>query len=74
MKIESLIRIIAGTVVVTGSILTWFVSPAWVLLTAFAGFNLFQSAFTGFCLPSLVLGKLGWIDADGTIRWGGKGR
>ena len=75
MKIESFIRVLAGSVVLLGVALSHFVSPWWVLLPAFAGLNLIQSAFTGFCPPSLLLAKLGWLDAEGVIHWGGvKGR
>ena len=72
MKIESFIRAMAGTVVLLSVALTYFVSPWWLLLTCFAGFNLLQSAFTGFCLPITILTKLGWLGADGIIHWGGK--
>jgi hypothetical protein len=71
MKIESFIRVLAGSVVLLGVALAHFVSPWWLLLPAFAGLNLIQSAFTGFCPPSLLLAKLGWLDADGVIHWGG---
>jgi hypothetical protein len=71
MKIESFIRVLAGSVVLLGVALAHFVSPWWLLLPVFAGLNLIQSAFTGFCPPSLLLGKLGWLDADGVIHWGG---
>ena len=71
MKIESLIRLLAGTVVLTGTALGFFVNPWWLLLPAFAGANLIQSVFTGFCPPTLLLPKLGWLDADGVIHWGG---
>ena len=72
MKIESLIRLMAGTVVLTGTALGHYVSPWWLLLPAFAGLNLIQSVFTGFCPPSLVLRKLGWLGDDGIIHWGGR--
>lgn len=72
MKIESLIRILAGSMVLLSVALTHFVSPWWLLLTCFVGLNLIQSAFTGFCPPSLVLRKLGWLGDDGIIHWGGK--
>ncbi len=72
MKIESLIRLLAGVVTLVGVALAYSVSPAWLLLPAFVGFNLIQSVFTGICPPSIVLTKLGWIDAEGIIRWGGK--
>jgi len=35
------------------------VSPYWLLLTAFVGLNLLQSAFTGFCPAAMILGKFG---------------
>ena len=72
MKTESLVRLLAGTVVLTGTILAWCASPWWLLLPAFAGANLIQSVFTGFCPPTLLLTKLGWVDEAGTIHWGGK--
>ncbi|MFI4936790.1 MAG: DUF2892 domain-containing protein [Caulobacterales bacterium] len=72
MKSDALVRILAGSFVLLGVALTHWVSPWWLLLPVFVGLNLIQSAFTGFCPPTLVLAKLGWIDADGTIRWGGK--
>ncbi len=72
MKIESLIRLLAGSVVLAGVLLTHFVSPWWLLLPAFAGLNLIQSVFTGFCPPSLVLRRLGWLDEAGVIHWGGR--
>ncbi len=71
MKIESLIRLMAGSLVLLGVALTYFVSRWWLLLPTFVGANLTQSALTGFCPPSLLLSKLGWLDKDGTIHWGG---
>jgi hypothetical protein len=70
MTPESFIRLLAGTVVLTGLALGFFVHPGWLLLSAFAGANLLQSAFTGFCLPTILLRKLGWIHRDGLIRIG----
>ncbi len=73
MKIENLIRILAGSMVLLSVALVYFVSPWWLLLTGFVGVNLIQSALTGFCPPSLVLRKLGWLGDDGVIHWGGRG-
>ena len=72
MKIHDLIRLLAGSVTLLGVTLTHFVSPWWLLLPAFVGLNLIQSVFTGYCPPSLVLRKLGWLDDTGTIHWGGQ--
>lgn len=72
MKSEAFIRILAGSFVLLGVALTHWVNAWWLLLPAFVGANLIQSAFTGFCPPTLLLEKLGWLEADGTVRWGGK--
>ena len=72
MKIDSFIRILAGSMVLLSVALTRYVSPWWVLLTGFVGLNLIQSAFTGFCPPSIILRKLGWLGDDGIIHWGGR--
>ena len=74
MKTDSLVRLLAGVVVLTGTALAHYVNPWWLLLPAFAGLNLIQSALTGFCPPTFVLEKLGWIDADRRIRFGGAPR
>ncbi len=72
MKIDSLIRLLAGSVTLVGVALTYFVSPWWLLVQTFVGLNLIQSVFTGFCPPSLILRRLGWLGDDGIIHWGGR--
>ena len=59
MRIDQLVLAGAGVVVLLSALLAWLVSPAWLLLTAFVGFNLVQSAFTGFCPAETVFRKLG---------------
>ena len=59
MTIENAIRILAGSLVLISISLAHWVSPYWLLLTAFVGFNLIQSAFTGFCPAEIILRKLG---------------
>ena len=64
MTVERYVRIFAGFVVMLSLALGLDVSPIfvnkwWLALTAFAGFNLFQSGFTGFCPPAILLKKLG---------------
>jgi hypothetical protein len=70
MKSEAFIRVLAGSFVLLGTVLAWRVSPWWLLLPGFVGVNLIQSAFTGFCPPTLLLRKLGWLDDEGVIHWG----
>jgi hypothetical protein len=59
MRIDQLVLAVAGAVVILSAILAWLVSPVWLLLTAFVGLNLLQSAFTGFCPLALILKRDG---------------
>ena len=54
---ESLIRRVAGVFVLASLALGWWVHPAWLLFTAFVGFNLFQSSLTGLCPLERMLGR-----------------
>jgi hypothetical protein len=65
MKIESSVRLLAGTLVLVSVTLAHFVSPWWLLLTVFVGCNLVQSAFTGFCPAEIILRRLGLGDGAG---------
>jgi hypothetical protein len=58
MSIEMKIRAFAGTMILISLILAVFVSPYWMLLTAFVGMNLLQSSFTRFCPLETALRKL----------------
>lgn len=59
MTIERGLRLIAGVVVLlsVGLAVAW--NPWWLALTAFAGLNLFQSAFTNWCPMVWVLKRAG---------------
>jgi hypothetical protein len=59
MKMERLIRIIAGTFVLASLVLGTRVNHNWYWFTAFVGANLFQSGFTKWCLMEDILRKLG---------------
>ena len=59
MRIDQLVLAAAGTVVLLSALLAWLVSPLWLILTAFVGVNLLQSAFTGFCPLAIILKKVG---------------
>jgi hypothetical protein len=59
MTIDRAVLIFAGCVVLLSVTLSVLVSPWWLALTAFAGFNMIQSAFTGFCPAAVVFKKLG---------------
>lgn len=59
MNAERIVRGAAGTVVLASAVLTWLHSPWWLLLTAFVGLNLLQSAFTNTCPLLAVLRRMG---------------
>jgi len=60
MKCESAVRVLAGTLVLTGLVLGFTLSNLWWLaLPAFVGANLIQSAFTGFCPAEMIFKMLG---------------
>ncbi len=59
MKINDMLHLIAGTVIMLSVALGYFVHPWWFALTFFVGANLFQSGFTKWCLMMTILRKLG---------------
>ena len=65
MKIESALRVVAGTLVLISLGLAVAFNPLWLLLAAFVSVSLIQSAFTGFCPGEIVLKKLGIGKKDG---------
>lgn len=58
MKIENLIRIIAGSFVLVSLALGTWVNHNFYWFTAFVGANLLQSGFTRWCLMEDILRKL----------------
>ena len=70
MNVERYIRIMAGFFVMLSLALGFegspiFVSPWFLAFTAFVGANLFQSGITGFCIPGILLKKLGVPEGNG---------
>lgn len=59
MKIENIIRALAGSMILISLALSHYMNPNWLWLTAFVGANLLQSAFTGFCPAEMILKKPG---------------
>ncbi len=58
MTLENTIRMMAGILILASLALYYLVSPYWLLLTAFVGFNLLQSSVTGFCPAEMILKRL----------------
>lgn len=70
MTIERIIRIMAGSFILLSLALgidgsPVFVSKWFLAFTAFVGFNLLQSGFTGFCPPEKLLARMGVKRSEG---------
>jgi len=59
MTLDSAVFRFAGVVVLASLALAHWVHPAFLWLTAFAGLNMFQASFTGFCPAATIFKKLG---------------
>ena len=62
MNVDKAVLSFAGFVVLLGLALGYYVNAYWYLLTAFAGLNMMQASFTGFCPAAIVFKKLGLRD------------
>jgi len=59
MAIDRIVFAVAGVFILASVALAVTVSIHWLWFTAFVGFNMFQSAFTGFCPMALILKAVG---------------
>jgi hypothetical protein len=59
MSLDRAVLAFAGIMVLLSVVLTQLVSPYFLWFTVFIGFNLIQSAFTGFCPAAIIFKKLG---------------
>lgn len=60
MSLERQVRIAAGSLVLIGTLLGWFVNPAFYGLSAFVGVGLVFAGITDFCGMGLLLAKAPW--------------
>lgn len=59
MTLDKAVLAFAGLVVLLGLVLGYALTPWWYLLSAFAGANMVQAAFTGFCPAARIFKALG---------------
>lgn len=64
MNIDRAVFAFAGLMTLLSVVLTYAVSPWFMLFTAFVGLNLLQAAFTGFCPAALIFKKLGFAPGN----------
>jgi len=68
MTVERAVRLLAGVMVLGSIALAHWVSGYWLWLTAFAGFNLLQSAFTNWCPAMSIFKSIGLPSAVSSLR------
>ncbi len=59
MNLDRAVMAFAGVMILASVLLVHFVSPWWLLFTAFIGLNLLQASFTGFCPAAMAFKALG---------------
>jgi len=59
MTLDVAVLRFAGVVVLASVLLSIYVHPYWIGLTIFAGLNMLQASFTGFCPAAMIFKKLG---------------
>ncbi|MBZ0221940.1 MAG: DUF2892 domain-containing protein [Dokdonella sp.] len=59
MNLDRAVMAFAGVMILISVLLVHFVSPWWLLFTAFIGLNLLQASFTGFCPAAMLFKKFG---------------
>ena len=60
ISLERQVRIAAGSLVVLGAVLGWFVDPAFVGLSAFVGAGLLFAGITDTCGMGMILARMPW--------------
>jgi len=67
MSVDRAVLAFAGLVVLAGIALSLTVHPGWIAVSAFAGLNMIQAAFTGFC-PAAAAFKVAGLKPGAAFR------
>lgn len=59
MNIDRAVLAFAGCVNLVAVVLTYYVSPYWLLLAVFVGLNMLQASVSGFCPAAMIFKALG---------------
>lgn len=60
ISLERQVRIAAGSLVLLGAVLGWFVNPAFIGLSAFVGAGLILAGVTDTCGMGMILARMPW--------------
>ena len=72
VSLERQVRIAAGSLVLLGAAMGFWVSPYWIGLSAFVGAGLVFAGVTDTCGMAMLLARLPWNRAGGTASCGCK--
>ncbi|MBI3838559.1 MAG: rhodanese-like domain-containing protein [Planctomycetia bacterium] len=64
ISLERQVRIASGSLVLLGAVLSWFVHPAFVALSAFVGAGLVFAGITDTCGMGMLLARMPWNRAN----------
>ena len=67
MSLERQVRIAAGTFVLTGAVLGYFVNPLWIALSGFVGAGLIFAGITDTCGMGMLLALMPWNNRKPTV-------
>lgn len=59
MNVDRAVMAFAGMMILLSVVLAVWMSPWWLLFTAFIGLNMLQAAFSGFCPAAMIFRKFG---------------
>jgi rhodanese-related sulfurtransferase len=68
ISLERQVRIVAGGLALAGSLLAWFVHPAWVAMPGFIGAGLMFAGITDTCGMAMMLSRMPWNRSGGAKR------
>jgi len=68
VSLERQVRIAAGSLVLLGSVLGWFVHPLFFSLSAFVGAGLVFAGVTDTCGMGMILARIPWNQVDETLE------
>ena len=60
MSLDRVMFVFAGSMILLSVLLSFTVHQWWIVLAVFAGLNMIQAAFTGFCPAAMLFKRLGF--------------
>lgn len=60
MSLDRVMFVFAGSMILLSVLLSLTVHQWWIVLAVFAGLNMIQAAFTGFCPAAMLFKRLGF--------------